>query len=57
MKKIAEKNAVITELIDVLNTAVRRVAIANAEGNPILSAWLPDARAAIEKATEAVASN
>ena len=30
-----------------LEQAIRRVEIANAEGNPILSAWLPDARAAV----------
>ena len=38
------------ELLDVLRTAVRRVEIANAEGDPILSAWLPTARAAIANA-------
>ena len=38
------------DLLDVLRFAVARVEIANGEGNPILSAWLPDARAAIAKA-------
>jgi hypothetical protein len=30
-----------------LEAAVARVELANSEGNPILSAWLPDARAAL----------
>jgi hypothetical protein len=38
------------ELLHVLRAAVRRVEIANAEGDPILSAWLPAARAAIANA-------
>ena len=33
-------------LMDVLEPAIRRVEMENAEDNPILSAWLPDARAA-----------
>jgi hypothetical protein len=40
------------ELLDVLRTAIRRVEIANAEGDPILSAWLPTARAAIVNAEQ-----
>jgi hypothetical protein len=38
------------DLLDLLEAAVARVQIANDEGNPILSAWLPDARAALRKA-------
>ena len=37
------------DLLDVLKAAVCRVELANSEGNPILSAWLPDAKAAIAK--------
>ena len=39
------------DLLDLLLAAVSRVELANAEGDPILSAWLPDARAAITQAT------
>lgn len=39
------------ELLEALEHAVARVEIANAEGNPILSAWIDGARAAIHKAT------
>ena len=39
------------DLIDLLRFAVKRVELANEEGNPILSAWLPDAKAAIARAT------
>jgi hypothetical protein len=39
------------ELLAVLEMAVLRVELANSDGNPILSAWLLDARAAIAKAT------
>ena len=40
------------DLLDALKAAVLRVTLANAEGegDPILSAWLPDALAAIAKA-------
>ena len=38
-------------LLAVLQFAVGRVELANAEGNPILSAWLTDARAALARAT------
>lgn len=38
------------ELLEALRFAVKRVELANAEGDPILSAWLPDAKAAIAKA-------
>jgi hypothetical protein len=38
------------ELLALLKYAVLRVKLANEEGNPILSAWLPDAEAAIAKA-------
>lgn len=39
------------ELLEELQIAVMRVELANKEGNPILSAWLQGARAAIAKAT------
>jgi hypothetical protein len=38
------------DLLDLLESAVARVQIANEEGNPILSAWLPDALATLRKA-------
>jgi hypothetical protein len=38
------------DLLQALQAAVARVEIAAAEGDPILSAWLPSARAAIAKA-------
>ena len=43
--------AVAPTLLAVLQFAVVRVELANKEGNPILSAWLSDARAAIARAT------
>jgi hypothetical protein len=39
------------DLLSLLEAAVARVKLANADGNPILSAWLIDAEAAITKAT------
>lgn len=41
------------DLLETLQAAVLRVELANKEGNPILSAWLPDAKAAIAAATQA----
>jgi hypothetical protein len=38
------------DLLDLLEAAVARVQIANDEGNPILSAWLPDALSTLRKA-------
>jgi hypothetical protein len=38
------------EMLEALKFAVARVRVANAEGDPILSAWLPGADAAIAKA-------
>jgi hypothetical protein len=38
------------DLLEILKSAVARIEIANEEGDRILSAWLPDARAAIAKA-------
>jgi peptidase E len=38
------------DLLSALEAAVARVQIANEEGDPILSAWLPDALSAIAKA-------
>ena len=32
--------------------AIRRIELANQEGNPILSAWLPEAKEILRKATE-----
>ena len=40
----------VPDLLTVLRAAVARVELANREGDPILSAWLPDAQAAIAKA-------
>lgn len=37
----------IEQLTDVLQAAVQRIEIANAEGDRILSAWLPGARAVL----------
>ena len=37
-------------LLAALEFAAARIELANAEGDPILSAWLPDARAAIAQA-------
>jgi len=38
------------ELLTCLKLAVARIELANAEGNNIMSAWLPDAKAAITAA-------
>jgi hypothetical protein len=38
------------EILELLETAIARVEILNREGNPVLSAWLTDARAAISNA-------
>jgi hypothetical protein len=38
------------DLLDLLEAAVARVQIANEEGSPILSAWLPDALSTLRKA-------
>jgi hypothetical protein len=38
------------DLIDLLEAAIARVQLANEEGNPILSAWLPDALSTLRKA-------
>jgi len=40
----------IAELLPVLEAAISRVQLANEEGNPILSAWLPDALSTLRKA-------
>ena len=42
--KLEDEKAV---LLDILKAAAARIELANAEGDNILSAWLPDARAAI----------
>lgn len=44
------------ELLETLKLAVARVKLANDEGDPILSAWLPDALATIGKAEGRAAS-
>jgi len=46
-QKLQHQSGAIADLCDLLHTAIARVQIANAEGDPILSAWLPDARAAL----------
>jgi hypothetical protein len=51
LDKDAALIAAAPDLLAVLQFAVGRVELANAEGNPILSAWLSDARAAIARAT------
>jgi hypothetical protein len=38
------------DLVDLLEAAIARVQLANEEGNPILSAWLPDALSTLRKA-------
>jgi len=38
------------DLLDLLESAVARIKIANEEGNPILSAWLSDALSTLRKA-------
>ena len=38
------------DLLDTLEAAIGRIEIANAEGDPILSAWLPDAKATVARA-------
>lgn len=38
------------EMLELLKAAVARVEVANQEGDPILSAWVPGAKAAIAKA-------
>jgi len=38
------------ELLDLIEAAVVRIQMANDEGDPILSAWLTDAKSAIAKA-------
>ncbi len=35
------------DLVDLLRAAVARIELANAEGDDILSAWLPDAKATL----------
>ena len=41
--------AVVPELVEALRGAVARVELANGEGDPILSAWLPDAKALLAR--------
>lgn len=48
-----DNDATLTAMADLaerLHAAVIRVQLANAEGNPMLSAWLPAARAALAQA-------
>ena len=49
--EIARLFAAASDMLAELGFAVKRIEIANTEGDPILSAWLPGARAAIKKAT------
>ena len=46
-QKIAKLEDEKVVLLDILKAAAARIELANAEGDNILSAWLPDARAAI----------
>ena len=48
--EIAHRWNAYPDLLEVLHAAVLRVELANSEGDMILSAWLPDARAALAKA-------
>lgn len=48
---------VVTDLAECLHAAVVRVQLANAEGDPILSAWLPTARAALTEAWRGLPSH
>jgi hypothetical protein len=50
MQANARLIAAAPDLLDLLEAAVTRVQIANEEGNPILSAWLPDALSTLRKA-------
>jgi hypothetical protein len=50
MEQDARLIAAAPDLLAALRMAVARIEVANAEGNPILSAWLADARAAIARA-------
>lgn len=47
---VSEENGRIRDLCDILEAAIERVRIAGREGDPILSAWLPDAETALAKA-------
>ena len=46
VKRLEAENA---DLQDLLRAAVARIELANAEGDDILSAWLPDARKSLEE--------
>ena len=46
----AQLIAAAPDLLLQLQIAAKRIGLANAEGDPILSAWIDDARAAIDKA-------
>ncbi len=46
---MAGKETITRELLDILKMAVARIELANAEGDDIMSAWLPDAKAVIAK--------
>lgn len=48
-RRLQERNTHVADVCDALLTAIRRVELANSEGDPILSAWLPDARAALAR--------
>lgn len=54
LREMAEKAAPLIaaapDMLDLLLTAVTRVELANTEGDPILSAWLPGAKAVIARA-------
>ena len=48
--EIARLQDTVADMVLALRQAVLRVEMENSQGNPILSAWLPGARAAIAKA-------
>jgi hypothetical protein len=47
---MAKKIAALPDLIEQLQFAVARIELANSEGSPILSAWLPSAKAVLAAA-------
>jgi len=50
IERLQDAADLIAELLPVLEAAISRVQLANEEGNPILSAWLPDALSTLRKA-------
>lgn len=50
-------NVFFQDMFNLLKAAIARVQIANEEGDPILSAWLPDAMETIKKIEDQKAGN